>query len=436
MAERATRRQPEPGTNFSESQRKTPEIVKLEKTDLEYPKNAPRLELAPTPAEYDLEQFTYVPEQKVELMNEVGELEEFTVVSVNPDQADVFLQKTGDKNVAPSLEVMHQTELALEEATRPIAEAAGELWEAMVNKYAKTKTRTSGDDFKTRMHEYKGRVLRITALEVYENHPELMISKDPEQLNRVLDKTFSQFVIRESRRKIDSDPRHSAEDNLKAVSQYYEAIGHLREPEDENTEAGKLTKLVASKINVYNSDGTPSDDVTHVNIRLWTPSVEGEVPVGKPASRLDAERNRRPGYDKLRSQAVEAWSDFASEAKRAEQRLTTNDLSSGEMMRLYSDLQLSYLECSRQEANLNTLRLRDGRKDQTVSDEEYNAWTQLLKDLEAKPPVAEAIKTATARDNQEKLKARAQPKQTPPPLFAEPSRLARALDRITSWFEG
>jgi hypothetical protein len=71
-----------------------------------------------------------------------------------------------------------------------------------------------------------------------------------------------------------------------------------------------------------------------------------------------------------------------------------------------------------------------------VSDEEYNAWTQLLKDLEAKPPVAEAIKTATARDNQEKLKARAQPKQTPPPLFAEPSRLARALDRITSWFEG
>lgn len=413
MVERADRRQPGIEKKFGESQGEKLGSVRAEQTasqSLEKPK---KLELVPDPLETRLEDYRYRAGQEIELLNDQGNFEKQTVVSVNPEDDEVFLMRSGDQSVAPSLEALHRTELALEEATRPMIEAAAELWDEVIDEYASAPgALTSPEAFKRELGTHKGRILRATALEVFNNHPDILQAKNPDALRLVLDKTLSQYMLAEAERQDQRDPRHTAAERLQATADYLEAVDHVHHPELVPGGQSPAVELANSKLALLTTGPLPERAVRSLEPNARTSTME---------------RSRQAARD--------AWEELRSRVKLAENKLLHEDLSSFKMAEIADSLQAAFRAAMKAETSYNEARLKAGLKGGTIASDELLQWHEIMRAWEQKPGVAE-VRAAQKRDRPvvKVPTERAAPQHAPQPA-PRPTRVGGFLDKIFSWFE-
>lgn len=414
-------------------QRNNPEVVQVERTPEDFEQNPFEISLKGEALEQALEGKAYAVGQRVELLNALGIPEKHTVIGVEEANQSIFLAKTGDTSPAPSLEILTPTELAVEEAVQPFAIATAEHWDNAIQRLVNAPySNLSLEDAQAYFAENKGKILRAAALSAFEKSIDQTRELDETLLEAELQNAISFFVRRKLLERLDTNPRHREAENLRATSEYYQAIGNEHAEGDEPTLSTPVTDLIRSKIDLLKFSAEP--EITAINPKLWSPLHEGEV---FDTSQSDV----LPSYAVLKVRSKEAWTHLRSVAKSAEKYLTLEDPSSPKILEIYKVLEAAHADACRLDSALHQARLREHPKENVeISDTEYHYWEKYLKSLEEKPIIA-AEKRAKAIRQQEKQRAQAVPQKPPKPVaqkqanqpVVKRSWLGKQLDRFFGW---
>lgn len=414
-------------------QRNNPEVVQAERTPEDFEQNPFEISLKGEALEQALEGKTYTVSQQVELLDALGVPEKHTVIGVEEATRSIFLAKTGDTSPAPSLEILTPTELAIEEAVQPLALAIAEHWDNAMERLANAPySEINIEDAQAYFSENKGKTLRAAALSAFEKSINQTRDINDALLESELQNAISFYIRRKLLERLDSNPRHREAENLRATSEYYQAIGNEHAEGDEPTLSTPVTELIRSKIDLLKFGGVP--EITVINPKLWTPLDEGEVI-------NSTQREVLPSYATLKERSREAWAHLRSVAKSAEKYLTLEDPSSPKILEAYRVLEAAHADACRLDKELHTARLRERTNEAPeVNDTEFGYWEKYLKSLEEKPIIA-AEKKAKDMRKQQNQPVQVIPKPAPKPTLrqkAEPPSIKRSwigkqLDRIFGW---
>ncbi|MFZ2681530.1 MAG: hypothetical protein WAZ14_00285 [Patescibacteria group bacterium] len=423
MVEQAARNRAEVGRKSPETQPKAREVLKFNGSK-------PTLEAHPVTPEtpdYGLDQVTYTAGQEVKLMDEAGRTTDYTVVSANPDDGDVFLQKTGDTTVAPSLEIRHRLELALEEAVHPIAAQADQLWPKLLAKYTNLSGFQGNDEnFISKVTGGKGKILYLTGLEVLKDHPNFQSTNDQDLLERVLDKNLKQYAVEHAKSKVeDRHPVITAEHQISNYALNCKIQADLRCTDEELKASEKMQELIEVEITTALSNDPPlleideNDDWDKTEAKPNAP--EKYRPIDEP-------------YGVTLSRARETWAEMGQQAETYQRLVQTEDLSLDKLQDIYRALSKSLAEAKASSRLLNAkrLELRVDKDGAQISLAELDKWEQIVANLKNQNlgvadktiktpklvgPVGFNISTPTSA-----------------PEIKPPSKVAKVLDKISEWF--
>ncbi|MDQ5952011.1 MAG: hypothetical protein QG626_138 [Patescibacteria group bacterium] len=476
MVERGPAYKPRLDRESGQLQRNNPEIVKVERTPENFEQNPFEINLKGEALEKALEGRTYSVGQQVELLNAAGIPEPHTLIGIEETNKSIFLIKTGDTSPAASLEILTPTELAIEEAVQPLAEAAAKHWDKAVERLAYAPhSDLSTEEAHVYFAENKGKILRAAALSAFEKSIEQTRDMNDALLEAELKNAISFYIRQKMLEYLDVNPRHREAENLRARSEYFYAIGNERSKDYEPTVSTPITELIRSKIDLLKFSSEP--EITVINPRLWAPIHDGEVfdpdlELGElttidsnsykqqqaliKAERLKSgaksrgantslsvpRRETLPTYAATKERSKEAWAHLRNAAQSAEKYLTLEDPSSLKILEVYKTLETAYADACRLDRDLHTARLREHVNEESeVSDAEFSYWEKYLTGLENKPIIATEKRARTIRSEHKRQVP--QTSQKIPDFTAhqpvtqptiKQSWAGKQIDRLLNWF--
>lgn len=467
MVERGPAYKPRLDRESGQLQRNNPEIVKVKRTSENFEQNPFEINLKGEALEKALEGRTYSVGQQVELLNAAGIPESHTLIGIEETNKSIFLIKTGDTSPAASLEILTPTELAIEEAVQPLAEAAAKHWDKAVERLAYAPhSDLSTAEAHVYFAENKGKILRAAALSAFEKSIEQSRDMNDALLEAELQNAISFYIRQKMLEYLDVNPRHREAENLRARSEYFYAIGNERSEDYEQTVSTPITELIRSKIDLLKFSSEP--EITIPKMEVFDPDLElGELTTidsdsykqqqalikaerlkngaksrGANTSFPAPRRETLPTYAATKERSKEAWAHLRNAAQSAEKYLTLEDPSSLKILEVYKALETAYADACRLDRDLHTVRLREHVNEESeVSDAEFSYWEKYLKGLENKPIIATEKRARTIRSNHERQALQTSQKI---PDFTDHQPVTRPtikqswagkqIDRLLNWF--
>lgn len=371
MVERAHARKLGFEQNKRESQQNPEKPVRFESTT----RDNRVIESIPEHLEDQFEEALYVPRQEVHLIGLNGDTETWIVTSYNPEDESVFLRSQHDERTVPSLEFFTRKELALEEAIQPIATAVENAWEHALLRYFKPKQPQREDGLEERIAQDKGKLLRLTALNLLANHPEIFQNPKPDELANALDRELTYYIL-QYQREAHGDPRHTVAGQLDSAAQYYDVF----------SETDEVTALAEAALMASRHNAEPDRDITQA---LQTASDEIQLLSEEDTEEYSDSKKPRvspvrlPTYAEARDKVNNAWSELRVQAKGAKRYLELEDPSSKKLRDAYNTLKQNYDRVKELEVAMNVARIRERSHDDTdVRKIEASDWKALMTALE------------------------------------------------------
>ena len=416
MVEGASSRQPDAEPKLRQSQRETGGVVRAEITPQKNPETAPKPEFSPESLERALEGYDYKVGQEVFLMGDKGAMENWQVVSMDQDleMPTVFLVRRDDTRTPPSIEVVNERDLALNEVGGIAAIEAGKFWNEVTGHYTdSSKLPGSGEQRQAKLNEHKGRLLRLAGFKKIQSS---------ESLKNILNEVVGEHILVEAEKAIEHDPRHRERERLMAkVRQLAVARGAHQDA------------LVQSS--------PPASELLNAKIAVLENDVEFDEVIFPDAAQSHEDRT----YTQAKEVADSAWRDLYVKESSAKQRLTYQDENSFAMLAISEALDEAYESALRAEIALNDVRVRTDKKGVgEISLDEVEYWNKATTEWRAKPGVAAGRKDRPAKTPARKPtfpdKLPNSKKASPEPPYPtetettrEPSGLARFINKITDW---
>lgn len=384
-------------TEFSESQRITPEGVQERETA-----PAPELLLLP-------EIRTYAPGERLELMGDNGALEKHLVIASNEEAEEVFLQRMNSQDKL-RLEVFTPLELGLELQSQPLAIRAQEILNQVVKERAEIK------GLNTKVEELvegkQGSLARSAALEVFYNR-DVPKAKQAEAVRAVLERYLDGLSAKRQLHEVKK---------AEAYARHVEDLADIHYPEPDHHSQFDQAEFVEHTVKLLKEYGPIDHEVTElrtiINTALrpgfYEPLDElldtttpyetdeseeatepGAIAAGKLAKlrALDQRRRAKPTQAKeltgpsaaqrAREKAHEAWRTLGQMARSADRLLLMTDPTPAKARDIYETLQRAF-----QEANQAALEAQITQARYSDSQEEYERWLAVLGKLEQRPDVA------------------------------------------------